>query len=374
MSAWEILSENGQYRWILQNDGNAVVYRVSDGKVISAMGMDTDPMPGPPPTPPGPAPWETVTTEQLKRWRGAIGTTLWDGPLGYRPGQPDNAIFTAEYINPGYSDADRAKMLSLYPYSHVALNPILAKGYHGLWPDTDYRGNIGEYQRLVDGLWHAGKIPVLFLLDDTGVYSNGEWIDRDKIEAELTPLYSQPWFQQRSRIVVNGWEHNYCAADWQWVCEWMARVFPNALRYVHFQSGHGAPGWGSELAPTGPYANEGAMWWPIAPYIHGFLQQDTYSFMGETDDGRTPDEQVLYDAWDFIRRFQTGEPGNWPTAGADGTPISMVMFEYGAYLLTPGVGPGRFGTFPAAAEGSVEMGRQLLDVEGIGGYGDGGPV
>ncbi len=371
MSAWEILSENGQYRWILQNDGNAVVYRVSDGKVISAMGMDPDPLPGPPPEP---APWETVTVEQLKRWRGSIGTTLWDGPLGYRPGQPDNAIFTAEYINPGYSDADRAKMLSLYPYSHVALNPILAKGYHGMWPDTDYRGNIGEYQRLVDGLWHAGKIPVLFLLDDTGVYCNGEWIDRDKIEAELTPLYSQPWFQQRGRIVVNGWEHNYCAADWQWVCEWMARVFPNALRYVHFQSGHGAPGWGSELAPNGPYENEGAMWWPIAPYIHGFLQQDTYSFMGETDDGRTPDEQVLYDAWDFIRRFQTGEPGNWPTAGADGTPISMVMFEYGAYLLTPSVGPGRFGTFPAAADGSVEMGRQLLEVANIGGYGDGGAV
>lgn len=366
---WEIYSENGQYRWLLQNDGNAVVYRVADGKVISAAGHDTDPHPGPIP---GPKPWETVTVAQLKNYQGAIGTILWDGPLGYRPGQSNNAIFTAELINPGYSDGDRAKALSLYPFTHLPLNPILANGYHGMWPNTDYRGNIAEYQRIVDGFWYAGKYPIPALLDDTGVYASGDWIDRDKIEAELTPLYSQPWFQERFRMAFFAWEPNWKAEDWQWVAAWARRVFPKALLGPHFRSGHGAPGLGSELAPNGPYANEGAMWHAIASDIDFFLQQDTYSFMGDTHEGRTPEEQVMYDAWDFQRRFQTGQPGDWPTAGADGTPITMIMFEYGAYLLTPGAGPGRFASFEAAAAGAQEMGRQLRDGGYL--YGDGGPV
>ncbi len=326
-----------------------------------------------PPVPDPPHAWETATEADLRRWCGAIATVLWNDQSGIRPGRSDNALFTAEYINPVYDAAGRARMRTAYPYTHWSLNPIVAKGYHGYWPDTDWRGNIAEYQARVDELWGAGFVPVPFLLDDTGVYTDGRTVNREAIERDLTPLYSQPWFQERFRVVVNGWEHNYASDDWQWVVQWMARVFPNALRYIHFESGHGAPGLGSELAPNGPYATEGSMWVPVVGYIHGFLQQDTYAFLGDSvDDGRTPEEQVLYDAMDFIRRFRDGYAG-WPTNSATpGRGVDMVMFEYGSYALFHG-GPGRFGTFANAASASYEMGRQLLQVPGIAGIGDGGP-
>ena len=319
-----------------------------------------------------PKPWVTTTEAQLRSWCGSIATTYWDGPGGIRPGRVDNPIFTAEYTSSSYTAADRARMIAAYPYTHWAVGPMVQAGYSRYWPPTDFRGNPDAFLDHVETLWKAGKYPAIFLLDDTGVWSDGRTINRERVERELTPFYSQPRWQALARIVVPAWEPSWSAADWQWVTQWMARVFPLALRYVHFESGHGAPGLGSELAPNGPYASEGAMWHPIAPYIHGFLQQDSYAFSGDSvADGRTPFGQVLYDAWDFIRRFRDGYMG-WPTRGAGGTPLDMVMFEYGSFSQFGG-GPGIYGTFAEAQRQAYELGRLLLQVPGIAGIGDGGP-
>lgn len=358
-----------------------------------------DPDPGPIP---GPKPWEDVTEEQLRKYRGAIGTKLWSGPAGYRPNQADNAIFTAMYDNPDYTADDRARILREYPYTHFAMGPLIQNGYHDIWTRTNWLANPDVFLDRVEEVWMAGKIPVVFLLDDTGVFSDGHSIDHDEVERVLTPIFSQPRWQALCRFVVCAWEPDWFRDEWTWLGEYLARVFPKALRAIHFPSGHGAPGLGSELARRDaggnllpgepnvarPYLTEGEMWGGIsdpsrpggvkasvAALFHIFLQQDTYSFNGDTHEGRTPEEQVLYDAWDFIRRFQTGY-GGWPTHSASGpnVPIDMVMFEYGSYMVAPSGGPGRFPSFKAASEGALDMGRQLLDVANIAGFGDGGPT
>jgi len=307
----------------------------------------------------------TVTRAQLRKWRGAIATTLWDDASGIRPGREDNALFTAEYMSPAYDAAARARMRRAYPYSHWALNPLVAKGYHSYWPDTDWRGNMAEYQTRVDELWNDGAIPVPFLLDDTGIYTDGRTVNREAIERDLTPLYSQPWFQERCKIVVNGWEHEYNEADWRWVCQWMARVFPHALRYIHLPS---------EVEIVGADAvDKAASWRAVAPFIHGVLTQYTYTFLGDLpDSSRTPEEQVRAFAALWVSRFRDGH-GGWPTVGADGEPLDVVMFEYGSYALFHG-GPGRFETWKNVSLASIEMGRQLLTIAGIAGVGDGCPV
>lgn len=329
--------------------------------------------PAPTPELPPLPPWQTATEADLRSWCGSIATTLWAHESGIRPGRADNALFTAEYMNPAYDATARAQMRAAYPYTHWALNPLVAGGYSGYWGPTDWSATPGAYLDRVAELWQAGKVPVVFALDDTGRWANGRRINREAVERDLTPLYSQPQWQALVRVVALAWEPDYEAADWQWAVRWLARVFPRALRYVHFPSGHGAPGQGYELASNGPYASEAAMWVPVAPYIHGLLLQDTYAFIdaGTPDDGRTNEQQVLYDAADFVRRFRDGYAG-WPRVGADGKPVDVVMFEYGSYALFNG-GPARFGTFAAAAASSYEMGRQLLDVPGLAGIGDGGP-
>ena len=39
-----IISADGKYEGVLQGDGNFVVYRVTDGKAISALGADLEPL------------------------------------------------------------------------------------------------------------------------------------------------------------------------------------------------------------------------------------------------------------------------------------------------------------------------------------------
>ena len=322
-------------------------------------------------TPADEAPWESVTEEALRAWRGAIATTLAPIPCGPRPGASDNALFTAQYDTACWSDADRAAARAAYRahgYTHWAMGPIVQRGYHAQYPDTDWRANPDGFLDRVQELWREGFYPAIFLLPDTGDCANGSSIDRDCVERVLTPIYSAPRFQRLARLVVLAWEPEYTADDWQWGAQWMARVFPNALRYIHFPSGHAAPGLGSELEPNGPYATEGAMWVPVAPLIHGFLMQSTWTFGGATDEGRTPLEQFDYDLWDMVRRLRDGYAG-WPTRGAGGRPVDVVAFEYASYYCAA---DGSRGTPAEVAAMARAWGARALMVDGVVGFGDGG--
>lgn len=318
-----------------------------------------------------PTPWLTVSDDSLRAWRGSIATTLGPMPCGPRPDADDNIIFTAQIDSSCWSAADREAARAAHhahAYTHWAMGPIVQAGYHDWYPDTDWRADPDGFLDIVEEQWKEGFYPAIFLLPDTGLCADGSSIDHDCVERELTPIYARARFQELARVVVLAWEPDYTADDWQWGVQWMARVFPNALRYIHFTSGHGAPGRGSELEPDGPYANEAAMWEPVAPYIHGFLMQETWTFGGATDEGRTPLEQFEYDLWDFNRRFAEGYAG-WPTTGADGHRIDVVAFEYASYYTAAS---DEMGTPTDVAAMALDWGEAALTVDGIAGFGDGG--
>ena len=302
----------------------------------------------------------------------SIATTLAPVPCGPRPGAADNAVFTAQYDSSCWTAADRTlarDALRAHGYTHWPIGPLVQNGYHDQYPDSDWLSNPDGFLDNVEELWNNGLYPAIFLLPDTGLCADGSSIDRDCVETTLTPIYTSARFQSLARVVVLAWEPSYSADDWQWGVQWMARVFPNALRYIHFPSGHGAPGRGEEMEPNGPYANEAAMWEPVAPYIHGFLMQSTSTFGGETGDGRTPEDQFVYDLGDFVRRFRDGYAG-WPTAGAGGAPIDVVAFEYASYYCNADSSQGSPTDVAARA---ITWGQLAQGVDGVVGFGDAGP-
>lgn len=398
-----LMSQNGKYRTIQQNDGNFVTYRVSDNKSVWASGYVEDNTPPPEPPPVGDAPWETTTNAELLAWNGRIQTMFWSGPYGFRPGQPNNALFTAQYDNPCFSDMDRANMRLVgqsYAMKHWPIGPIIQKGYHGKYPDTNFVNNFGAFKGAVRELWLGSFYPCIFLFDDTGVYADGNGINRDAVERDLTPLYTQPDFQAMARIVMPAWEpDNWDADTWQWASDYMARVFPNALRGLHFPTGKGAPGRHSDLE-SGAYPNEAALWNAVIPKLHFFCQQETYQFGGEADwltDGRTAEQQFVYDLLDTIRRFQYGTgaeagrrgtdqqkaqwdatrgestkaynqfDGSYLTACADGQPLRVVCFEYASYYLG---NPAQFGTPEAVMARRDRFAALAATVECLAGIGD----
>jgi hypothetical protein len=332
-----------------------------------------------------PKPWETVTDAQLRTFRGAISTTLLDLPCGPRPNAADNILFTAEFGSSCFDQVAREKMIAAYrarSYTHWAIGPIESHGYSGQFPEQDWTANADGFADRLEQLWRAGQIPVVFLMPDTGFCADGQSIDWPCVESRLTPIYSSPRFQALARVVVLAWEANYSNADYTKGVEWMARVFPHARRYLHFESGHAAPCRGDELAESGgPIANEGACWKPVASHIHGFLAQNTWTFGGENiEAGRTAKQQFLYNLWDMGRRLVTCETG-WPCVGADGKPLDVVNFEYGSYYVY------RFGLryvpqamewgdagLTAAPFADPSTGRMIDAAKYLTGYGDGGTL
>lgn len=399
-----LLSSNRRFRLLMQNDGNLVIYKTDGSGPIWASGsVQPEPGPGPGPGPiPGPKPWETVTVDQLRNWSGRISTVLWNGPLGFRPGQPNNTMFTAQYDNPGFTADERVRQIAAFPSNetHWPLGPLVQRGYHGMYPDTNFVDNPSHVTTAMRELWEGGKYPVLFLLDDIGMFADGNGVNREAIERVLTPIYSAPAFQAMARIVVAAWEPpNWDADTWQWVVRWMARVFPNALRYIHFPTGKGAPGRHSDLE-SGHYENEAALWNEVIPFIHGFLQQETWVF-GDEDgwiqDDRTAEMQFEYDLMDKIRRFVFGSgsraaaegptevqarwdevrgsngkrygtfDGHYLTTCADPSrPLDVVCFEYASYYVGQ---PHQFGTpeaVMARREVYAAIARSVWKLAGIG--------
>jgi hypothetical protein len=173
----------------------------------------------------------------------------------------------------------------------------------------------------------------------------------------------------------------------------MARTWPGALRYVHLPSSQAGPGRDDEIGPDGPYPDSAAMWTAVAPYIHGYLLQDTWVFTGEhVEAGRTRDEQFVYDLLDKSRRFRYGAAhhaprsgaeverwnrvrgadgkafwqwtGSYPTRGAADGPLDIVAFEYASYVIK---------RHPERYAEAKEWGARALTVPGIAGFGDSGP-
>lgn len=328
-----------------------------------------------------PKPWETVTWEQLRAWRSSISTVLAPMPCGPRPGQANNVMFTALFDNSCWSADDRERAIAAYTaknFTHWPIGPIESHGYHGLNPDMSWVNNPDGFADRLEELWRAGKIPVFFALPDTGFCADGRHVDWDCVESRLTPIYTSPRFQALVKIAVDAWEPDYELADSVKAAKWLARVFPNAYRGIHRPSGHSAPCLGSELVEGGgTIPNEGACWAPVLPFIHFYLQQETWTFGGEAAPGRTGKQQFLYNMWDTSHRFAEG---SWGPAGAGGKPIDVIAYEYSSYYVTND--PGRAKEADEWGDAAVSgapftdplTGRTIDTARYLTGYGDGGTV
>jgi len=384
-------------------------FGVEDVPCVDVIGQPGDPPPDVPPPSNGPAPPTSqppplpgpAPNPSLLAWRGAIATVLWgNNPYGPRPNQADNVLFTAQYDSPGYDAGRRADMRARYRqhgYTHWTMGPVAQTGYHGQYPDTNWISNPGVFADRCEEIASEFFLN-LMLLPDNGLGANGRQIDRDFVVGVLEPIYRSSRIQAAAKIVTLAWEPDYDAQTYQWGVQWMARVFPNAVRCIHFPSGRGAPGVHADLASEGgPYPNEASLWVPIQPYIHVFLMQDTWAFEGNTQDGRTGEQQFQYDLLDKIRRFRYGRGPNAPTSGpevdlwnatrgasgkgyqnfdgeylrhgASDEPIKVVGFEYGSYSMNVDRGLGDAFTL---ADRSRAWGRLALEVPHCAGYGDGG--
>lgn len=277
---------------------------------------------------------QSLSEETIRRYRGAIATVQMNLPHGPRPGRDDNVLFTGMY--PAYGPEDRARMRATYKargYTHWAMGPLNAGSYHGDYPELDFRSNPDAFLDLVQELYDDGIIPALALVPPEGDrgYNVGDKLDWDAIERDLTPIYSSTRFQKLARLVFFAWEPNPVvdtSAEWLRAVQWMARVFPNAIRAIHFTAGHGAPCNGSDLNRG---MTEATCWNAVAPYLHQFFAQDASMFGWYVDPARTNWTQWTYNVMDGCRRFSTGYGGFPRTSATPGRSIDWVWFEFAAY-------------------------------------------
>jgi len=306
---------------------------------------------------------EKWSIDELRAFRGAISTVRLDIPFGPRPGKADNVLFTPMYGC--YSAADRARMRAAYKqrgYTHWPIGPLIAGSYHGKYPDMNFLADPQRFADLLEELWNDDIVPVVFLLpiDRRCGLSKDGTIDWDSIERQLTPIYRTSRFQRLARVVVLAWEPNdgnviSTQAQWLQGVRWMAKVFPNALRYIHMTAG--------QNAPCAKNEDPAAAWRAVAPYLHGWLVQDgNFGLPDPEHAGLQRFRQALQDDVDHLHRGRDG----WPTISATpGRPLDIVAFEYASYWSfwnnRPDSEPRRWG---AAA----------LRIEGIAGFDDGGPA
>lgn len=288
-------------------------------------------------------PQSIPASELILNWRSAIATVQMALPFGPRPGQSNNVLFTDMYGAYGDTDRSRARheYLTVRRYRQWPLGPINSGNYAGQYPWLDYSAHpdilLDLAQEIYDGDQGNHGLPVFFLVPaepDRGFQKADGSMDWDKIERELTPIYTQPRWQQMARVVVFCWECDGVVQtneDWLRAVRWMARVLPNAKRGVHFSAGHGAPCNHADLEERG--LTEATCWDNVAPYLHFFASQD-FSIGGwNVEPGRTNEEQWKINIADNCKRFATGY-GGFPTFSATpGESIKWLMFEYASYKL-----------------------------------------
>ncbi len=332
--------------------------------------------------------WESVSENQLRAFRGAISTARLNLPYGPRPGRDNNVFFTATYQV--YGASDRARMRAAYRsrgYTHWAIGPVGRRAplYHNQYPAAPF-DSIGEPDRYADllaELWHDGVIPVYFALPDTPDYMGADGWNWEAVERDLTPIYSSTRWQSLVRVVALAWEPDIPAAEWQRGVHWLARVFPNALRYVHLPADHFVPCRSSELGQNGGVIpSEGAAWRPVGPLIHGILFQ--FGAMGQDgsdNGGRTPRQQFLFNLWEQCRHWHEGDQ-EWPTtSAATGRRLDVVAFEYASYWNywenVPEAEARAWGDAAMGKDGPVidPVAHESFNLSGmVAGYGDGGTV
>jgi hypothetical protein len=313
-----------------------------DLKLVAALGSGSAPSPLP--------------LDERQRIRCSL-TIVFDGrnaniPWGARAGYDTQCVFMDEIDN--FTEAQLAATLSRYPWRDLPAGSIYAKGYNGLYPDTDWRGRANAYADRLELILSYGKRLVFHALPDDPYYWLGPRLGWDwrRVRDDLEPVYRHPRVQACIDRAVVAWEPPSDTLNSVWVpaCAWLADVFPAAERFVHMAPDHNAP-----CASEGDPVPDGQAWRNIAPYVHGFLYQS--SMMGENRES-----QFLFDTNYVQLHFDRGI-NNWPTVGADGRDLYAIGYEYASYWRHNGATP--------SMEPGITWGHDLMDGGMIRGFGDG---
>lgn len=268
-------------------------------------------------------PWETVTTDQLRRWRGDFGGLVLPEIAPHCPEDPVTGIrcvgtngrtargvvqgmfFGAHYGN--YTADQRRLIRAAYKargYTHIPIGIDTTTGtdrdYNGIYPPN----RLAVSTQLRE-LWNDGLIPACFVLSDDEHASD--------VPAKAALLDDR----DLCRIVVAKWEINdpdHGDTD-RINAEILAvrAAFPHALLYAHFTPEHSAGG--------SPEAD----WWrwfrDVAHGTGSLWQDDKWDDVSAS----------IANAADMIYRL--GGDGNPAHGGYHGWPtgLDVVLFESQVY-------------------------------------------
>lgn len=266
-----------------------------------------------------------LSLEALAKIRGALWTVKGPFPYGPRPNAPDN-IFAIDYLE-HYTPEEQARGLALWKahrYTHAPVGPFIDGGYHGQYPPVSM-GPVTYARRVLAPLWSAGIIPVMFLKPDG-------WRLTDLVGLEGE--FCHPDFQSLARIVVpGGWEPSMTSDEWVELLQWSAAIFPRALRLIHMEADHDAPGNHHDVDLAG---GTGPLWARVAPFVHGWLVQNRAFEAGTPSEAFENFKAQFYspDPRSLTGRFRTGYAG-WPRSSAwgDGVPLRVYAGEYASYWV-----------------------------------------
>jgi len=286
-------------------------------------------------------------------------------PFGARPNRDSNVI---AFLPTGYTADQHKRAVSEYlgrGYTHMVGGPVTGNDcYHGKYPCERGLPDQERWDRYLDwvqSIWEAGLIPIYFAKPD-------HWEKPEHAEEwnTLDKLYRQPRAQRLLRVVVYcGWEPDGDRTLWRndtyvSCLSRGARVFPDALRYLHASCDVEAP-----RGTTDAGLSDDDAWRRVSPYIHGYLMQ---SCLYINNEAAAPTEKLLNDWRAAVARMKArvarGTAAHTQTAWNDGRGLQVVAAEYASYRAFWSDWPERYA-------------RQLGDAAmcaGADGYLDGGTV
>jgi len=234
-------------------------------------------------------------------------------------------------------------------HNHIPVGPAVNAGYHGQYPDADWRGNPAGFANYLAWVRSFGVQITLMLWPDIGPYwrSMEEGWDYGLIDRDLKPLYDQPLVRASVSRVCVGWEIWTYIAKMTPGYDRMKQWFPAHPRFWHNGPSHACPGMSSE--------SEEKCWRVAAEHwITGFLFQGFP--LSTTGIDRPPLDQLKYDLDDMYRRFVGRSDSPWgpPVATPDGKPVTLEFFEMAAYDQYNNGAPESIGATCSEAALSVE--------------------
>lgn len=259
----QLISSNGKYRLLMQNDGNAVVYRIADDKVISAMGQDPDPHPGPPPGPDWP------TGDDVTNVRDNFCNLQDSIPWKYGSGETKPLTIFSPFIA-GLDDAgfDRwAGILRDNGSTHMTIAPNISySSFDYPVPGVQMLDKPDVFRAFVLKVLNTpsasgkGFCPIIML-------DEGKVDPRTRIDAYWRPLLDAIKDLLPHCIVTPGWEvikaSEWRSSDLSYALEWLGGYGIPHL-WLHLSEGRAA-GSSNPIEPDDPWQGAERDFW----YTHG---------------------------------------------------------------------------------------------------------